>query len=387
MSSENALVPFSRRRWLRGRAMLLTLALALPALDAGAAGLEPLRQEASALGELVSMERRLSDLELRVGKAHQDESDVREAVERAQRLANERLVSLRRVRAATRVRLRALLRGERRGLLSTLLGARHLSDFRKRRRAEARALRADTARLQAYRTELLRVRALQDEVRTQQARAAKVRERIQGERDALRALRTKREETLAALRKRGLPGRLARAERRRRARLQQLVASLRGELRAARSPERLRGRLPHPVDGPVTVPFGPVREPPFGAVNLHAGWRYRAAVGTPVRAIYSGRVVFARAMAGYGNLVIIDHGGRVHSLVAHLSRIDARVGQDVRTGEPLGLVGGESTLRGPGLYFELRSAGRPIDPARWLRPRERDERLRDGRTIHTSTGS
>jgi septal ring factor EnvC (AmiA/AmiB activator) len=83
-----------------------------------------------------------------------------------------------------------------------------------------------------------------------------------------------------------------------------------------------------------------------------------------VTAVYEGTVVFADRFKGYGLMVAVDHGGKHHTLYAHLGDVAVQVGQKVAAGERLGSVG--AGLEGPGLYFEVRFQGRPEDPAEWL---------------------
>jgi septal ring factor EnvC (AmiA/AmiB activator) len=77
-------------------------------------------------------------------------------------------------------------------------------------------------------------------------------------------------------------------------------------------------------------------------------------------------VVHAGWFKGYGNLVIVDHGGGYHSLVAHLAAMRTAQGEDVEAGSVLGTVGDSGSLKGAYLYFELREKGKPVDPAAWL---------------------
>jgi septal ring factor EnvC (AmiA/AmiB activator) len=79
-----------------------------------------------------------------------------------------------------------------------------------------------------------------------------------------------------------------------------------------------------------------------------------------------GRVVHAGWFKGYGNLIIVDHGGGYHTLVAHLATMRTAMGEDVEAGEVLGTVGDSGSLKGPYLYFELREKGKPVDPRPWL---------------------
>jgi septal ring factor EnvC (AmiA/AmiB activator) len=87
--------------------------------------------------------------------------------------------------------------------------------------------------------------------------------------------------------------------------------------------------------------------------------------GAQVVATFDGQVVYAGAFRGYGQILIIEHGGRYHSLLAGLERIDAVVGQWILAGEPVGVM---DSPQGPNpeLYLELRRIGQPINPLPWL---------------------
>ncbi|MCM2334701.1 MAG: peptidoglycan DD-metalloendopeptidase family protein, partial [Anaeromyxobacteraceae bacterium] len=129
-----------------------------------------------------------------------------------------------------------------------------------------------------------------------------------------------------------------------------------------------KGKLAPPADGPVSVGFGKVVNPKFNTVTVQNGIDIEAPAGAPVHAVAPGRVVHAGWFKGYGNLVIVDHGGGYHTLVAHLATMRTAQGEDVDAGSVLGTVGDSGSLKGPYLYFELRERGKPIDPRAWLRP-------------------
>ena len=90
-----------------------------------------------------------------------------------------------------------------------------------------------------------------------------------------------------------------------------------------------------------------------------------ARASAQVVAPFDGRVAYAGPFRGYGQILIIEHGGRYHTLLAGLERIDAIVGQWLLAGEPVGVMGGVAGSR-PELYLELRRTGRPINPLPWL---------------------
>jgi septal ring factor EnvC (AmiA/AmiB activator) len=85
--------------------------------------------------------------------------------------------------------------------------------------------------------------------------------------------------------------------------------------------------------------------------------------------VYAGHVVFTGWFKGYGNLIILDHGGDYYTLYAHVAEILVKEGDDVRQGQRIGTVGDTGSLAGPRLYFEVRHGGKPQDPSDWLRQR------------------
>jgi len=115
-----------------------------------------------------------------------------------------------------------------------------------------------------------------------------------------------------------------------------------------------------PVGGPVTSEFG------YRWGRLHAGIDIGAGTGTPIHAAKGGTVIFAGQQSGYGNVVIIDHGGGLSTLYAHQSRLGASDGDDVAAGDVIGYVGSTGHSTGPHLHFETRISGSPENPRRYL---------------------
>jgi septal ring factor EnvC (AmiA/AmiB activator) len=111
--------------------------------------------------------------------------------------------------------------------------------------------------------------------------------------------------------------------------------------------------------------FGKHKHPRFDTYTVQNGIDIEAPVDTPVRAVHEGAVVFADRFRGYGLMVILDHG-RHHTLYAHLAESAVQTGQRLSAGSVVGTVGA-SGLEGQGLYFELRTQGKPEDPLGWLR--------------------
>jgi septal ring factor EnvC (AmiA/AmiB activator) len=92
-----------------------------------------------------------------------------------------------------------------------------------------------------------------------------------------------------------------------------------------------------------------------------------AARGTKVRAPYFGRVVYADWLSGLGLLTIIDHGDGYLSLYGHNERLYKEVGERVTAGDTIATVGDSGGQPTPGLYFEIRKGGHPVDPRPWFK--------------------
>ena len=114
-----------------------------------------------------------------------------------------------------------------------------------------------------------------------------------------------------------------------------------------------------PVSGPVVSPFG------MRWGRMHTGIDIGVGYGTPIHASASGTVIFAGWMGGYGNFVIVDHGGGLSTAYAHQSSI-AVGGGSVSQGQVLGYVGCTGHCFGPHLHFEVRINGSPVDPMGYL---------------------
>jgi murein DD-endopeptidase MepM/ murein hydrolase activator NlpD len=127
------------------------------------------------------------------------------------------------------------------------------------------------------------------------------------------------------------------------------------------------GVLAWPVNGWLSSPFGYRVHPILGTRRLHSGIDLAASSGSPISAAASGVVIIAAPYGGYGNAVVIDHGGGLATLYAHQSRIVVSKGQAVATGDLIGYVGCTGLCTGPHLHFETRESGVPVDPMKYLR--------------------
>ena len=126
-----------------------------------------------------------------------------------------------------------------------------------------------------------------------------------------------------------------------------------------------RGELDWPGVGSLRHRFG---QSAAAAASSPNGIEITTQVGTPVRVVQDGTVAFADTFAGYGKPVIVEHGEQAFSLYGHLLDISVTRGAHVSRADPIGTAG-FALLGVPGLYFELRVDGQPVDPLQWLKKR------------------
>ncbi len=124
----------------------------------------------------------------------------------------------------------------------------------------------------------------------------------------------------------------------------------------------LKGQLKSPVAGKVMAKFGAKR----GGGPSWKGVFIKADEGSDVKAVAAGRVVFSDRMRGFGNLVLVDHGGAYLSIYGNNQAVLKRAGDTVRAGDSIAIVGNTGSNEESGLYFELRHGGKAFDPASWV---------------------
>ena len=257
-----------------------------------------------------------------------------------------------------RARLRALYLFGPEASLTLLAGSRDFQDAITRSRALTLILQADHRHLQELKRQRRRAADLQARLVLRQGELADIRRRLQESERRLAKLKQERQALLPEL------------EQKRR-RLEENMALLReAEARLARtfalgrppaaprpgSPPpgvlAARGWLSPPVEGRVLGHSGPGRR----------GVEMAARPGAPVRAPWSGVVVYAGVLSGYGRVLVLDHGQRVHTVLAQLGALAVEKGDHLRAGQLVGSVGPSGTL-----YLEVRRGARPVNPLLWLR--------------------
>jgi murein DD-endopeptidase MepM/ murein hydrolase activator NlpD len=333
----------------------------------------------SASSEIRALARRVSDISVELVPLERELELRRERLRQLNelfRLQTQRLKLLRRQHAIALERLGdrvdSLYRQEESDTLSLLLSSTSFTDAldvfdylgriadADRRIANEVGAAKVKVREQRAQTRATRKRHRQETrvvaVRVSQVRA--LRDRLAASREGLVAAQVQREQDLAALsaEERDQLGEMEA--------LQSVSATLAAKIQAAQGQSGTGGPSPAgfvwPVLGPVTSPFG------WRWGRMHEGIDIGAPSGTPIRAAAAGTVIYAGWLGGYGNLVVIDHGGGVATAYGHQSSIAAGYGATVAQGQVIGYVGSTGHSTGPHLHFEVRINGVPQDPLGYL---------------------
>jgi septal ring factor EnvC (AmiA/AmiB activator) len=330
------------------------------------------RQQRSLLGDLrrLEVERDLKTEQLRqiqadtqkvsveLGDTGNQIARLEDATEASRPLLEARMVELYKLGSAGYVRL--------------LFNVSDLKEVGRAYRMVAAVAAIDRHRAEQYRQNLIRLRAAQDSLEKRRAEMAKLQQAAVSARAAAeRAAQTRAQLIVDIDRRRDLTAELAGELQGAQLKLQQTLAAINaGAPRAAGDVVRLpirpfRGALEWPVAGRMLTPFGQSGTTVSRAAAPR-GVQFAVDEGTAVRAVHDGTVAFAGPFTGYGNLAIVDHGTQIFSLYGQLGALQVERGARIDRGQPVGTAG--RILAGvPGVYFEMRVDGKPVDPLEWLK--------------------
>jgi septal ring factor EnvC (AmiA/AmiB activator) len=332
---------------------------------------EKLRREAkSLLGEVERLE-----LEVRLRS-----EQLREVQIVLQKTSEQMDDTLRRLKALTKsidearpvlaARARALYKLGELSYLRLLLSVDRPSDILRGYRFVTALARRDNQRIAAFRADVTMLAATREELEQRSREALALRQELERTRRGLDADRRRKTALLTEIvEKKETQATYLQELQEAEERLGLLIAGLeQGDV--AMPIAAFRGTLPWPSKGRVRTAFGRRKHPKFDTYTVQNGIEIEAPLESPVTAVHEGRVVFAERFRGYGLMVVVDHGGKHHSLYGHLGEVKVAPGQAVEAGEVIGTAG-SSGLQGAGIYFEMRTQGKPDDPVDWLRKPEK----------------
>jgi murein DD-endopeptidase MepM/ murein hydrolase activator NlpD len=325
-------------------------------------------------GEIRSVSRRQSRLEVEVNEKRRELNGIRDRLERARSrlvLLRARLIEGQKILAA---RLVAIYKDGDPDILSVVLDSTSFGDFLDRTEFLARIADQDNRVITRVRAAKREVTELTQQLGVLEGQAEAARNTILSKRNEVLAVKNRivgRRDELAQARD-GRASILSRVRSQRHqaeedlASLERIQARVTGQIRnaqpgASAGPiRRGSGRFIWPVNGAVVSPFGQR----WG--RLHAGIDIASPTGTPIRAAASGRVILMGPTGGYGNYTCVGHGGGISTCYAHQSRYGTSGGASVSQGQVIGYVGCTGHCFGPHLHFEVRINGSPVDPLGYL---------------------
>jgi septal ring factor EnvC (AmiA/AmiB activator) len=373
---------------------------AAPLLVALLASAAPAAAQGGSGAELERLRRAIQERRLRVAAFEREERGLFDAIEAADTAAREVAAALRdaertasgadqdarardaelaavkerlaRTRELVARRAVALYKAGELGPIQLVFSAGSLRDRISRIQALQLLLDHDEALLARFteeRNELARARiaAQQAGVVRSEAHAALLARRAELEEER-RARRTLLEDVRRSrARERALLNELEAAARELEAKLEGLARTPAGPRPGQIPFASLRGALAPPVAGRVLRRFGRVVDAEYRTETFRKGVDFAVERGEPVYAVAAGEVRFAGWFAGYGRMVILDHGDGYFTVSGHLDEIGVELGRVLAAGDPLGSAGETGSLTGARLYFEIRRGAEALDPAEWLR--------------------
>jgi murein hydrolase activator len=333
------------------------------------------KQEESILGSLAKIDDALEKKNKELKRVNAALQAILLDLEKKQTEAEKIKSSLGARKELLRQRARALYQWQRSGSPFVLLhDATSVAELVQRKYYLEATLAYDRALVDRLSDEAARQQTLKQELEQKKHEVDRQRKKLTAIQESIRVDRQKKEVMLAGIRREKEGRQRALQELQQAAlRLQKMIdeiarrSALAKETPAGSGFEALKGKLEYPVRGAVMGGFGKTQHPEFSAELFRKGIDIDAPLGEEVRAVETGKVVFADRFSGYGKMMIIDHGQRYYTVYAHLADLLKNSGDTVRRGEPIALVGDSDSLAGARLYFEIRKDGKPLDPGPWFK--------------------
>lgn len=308
---------------------------------------------------------RLSSVQTRLAYTKHELGSAREQQARVSSELEKTTAELERVRAQAKTRLRAIAKQGDTNVLVAFVGTRSVGDLAERKDLMERIARKDHelfAQVKCLQALVASRKKIKDSAVRRVSSLAKRQKAQQAE---LVVVQAQKGQALTSLKQqaRQLEAQLRQIEEDERAVRRLIEIAARQARVSKRTLPKFRGRYMRPVNAPITSGFGMRFHPILHYSRPHNGIDFGAGTGAPVRSTAPGQVIAATRMRGFGNVVIVDHGGGVTTVYAHLSRISVRSGQKVGQGQNIGAVGQTGLATGPHLHFEMHIDGVPVNPA------------------------
>ncbi|QGP92218.1 Peptidase family M23 [Neomoorella glycerini] len=373
---------------MRGKvtAWLILAVFALGMLPAYGATLDELQKQQQQIQKNIEDQQRLLEQKNDEGEAllrqlQQLEQEIKEKEAQIARLDQELNAAQARVQQATlklqqaeaaqgkrmdilRTRLKDIYQVGQVNYLEVLLQSTSLEDFLVRMELLAKIAQGDMKLIQEIKAEREKIAVQKAELEAERDKIAQLRRQADGERVQLASRQESRRQLLAQVE--AEKKRVAAALDEMEALARQIAAKIRAEQAKSKrqlAPGGTKGMLwPLPGYTDISSPFGWRIHPLLKTRRFHDGVDLPAPAGTEIIAPLDGQVISTGYLGGYGNHIVIDHGGGLSTMYAHLSAILVREGQEVKKGQVIGRVGSTGWSTGPHLHFMVLLQGEPTNP-------------------------
>lgn len=292
---------------------------------------------------LSQAEKELKDFEAKLAKAEADYENVR---------------------TGTVARLQYLQRQQGSEGWAVLLQSQNFNEFLDRQYQLKRVYASDRQVLADLKAQAEAIQQQKAAVETKRNQVALLRQQLLSQKQQYEAEASEEKQLISRLRDRR--GALEAAEAQLARDSEEIAGLIRQKIAASTGVIRGTGRFVFPANANISSGFGNRVHPILGYSRFHGGVDFAASYGSTIRAADSGRVIFSGWYGGYGQAVIIDHGGGLSTLYAHSSRLFVSEGQSVQQGQAIAAVGSTGLSTGPHLHFEVRQNGNPVNPAGYL---------------------
>jgi septal ring factor EnvC (AmiA/AmiB activator) len=336
---------------------------ALSALD------EKKTAELDLLDDLNGVDRSLRLKQQRVSRSNRQLSKLEKEIKNQKNDLRKNQKEVEKLQGQVQQRLVALYKSEETGTLKTLFSANSASQILEDYDFLGRVVKHDRELLKEYRNRLAKRQVSLDRLAVSKKRQQRLLADLKKEERELQNTRKLKERFLAAVRRdRNALDSIVAELRKRAARLTSLVKGLESGQGAEYTEKTAlfplqKGLLPWPVKGQIKVGFGTRKHPELGTLIESHGIEISVVPETPIKAVWHGRVAFAKRFQGYGNLLIIDHEDGYYTLYAQAERLLKKSGDKVKKGDAVAVSGYDGNDY---VYFEIRNGSTPLDPAGWI---------------------
>ena len=338
------------------------------------------RKEKSVLQQLDAVDEALNRARAQVREARGAVADLTEETEAIGRKSADLQDRIKANEAYASDRLVALYKLNWIGRVHLLATAESFFDFIHRRHALQSILKQDQSLLEKLHQDQTDLDSLLEQLASRKAEKRALELQLGKQIDALNAEQANRTRLLASIRNEKSTAVAALKELKQAAReLDSTVNRLQPSVSAPRTQpgnadkddhqpfDAYKGLLTWPVKGKIVSFYGTYRDEKYNVTNFQSGINIKAERGEPIRAVCDGYTIFSSWFKGFGNMLIIDHGDHYYTVYAHLEEIFKVKGDRVEKGEVIATVGDSGSLTGPGLHFEVRHHGKPMDPLEWIK--------------------